>query len=56
MEGHIGQLALVGDVWYQIMAKRSGDKETEYFLYSKDYWVSESWIKDIKSNEDLINA
>lgn len=57
MEGHIGQMALVSDVWYQIIAKRSGINELtgheghEYYLYSKDYWIPQSWIKDIKDRD-----
>lgn len=56
VEGYIGQLALVGDVWYQIMAKQFGEKEMEYRLYSLSQWIPESWIKDVKSNQDFINA
>lgn len=54
MEGYIGQMAYVGDVWYQIIGKRYGVNETtgyegnEYYLYSKSYWVPQTWIKDIK--------
>ena len=50
MKGAIGMMAYVGDVWYQIMAIRTGEKETEYWLYSKDYWIPESWIKDVKGH------
>lgn len=45
-------MALVGDVWYQIRAKRNGDKEVEYWLYSKDYWIPESWIKEVRGRID----
>lgn len=48
MTENIGKMALVGDVWYQIMKVRENEGKTEYFLYSKDYWVPEEWIKDIK--------
>ena len=54
MEGNIGEMALLGDVWYQIMDKRYGVNElsktegNEYLLYNKDYWIPESWIKDTK--------
>lgn len=54
MEGQIGQRALVRDVWYQIMDKRygvnesSGELGNEYLLYTKDYWIPESWIKEFK--------
>lgn len=52
MKAPIGMMALVGDVWYQVMAKRTGEKETEYRLYSKNYWIPESWIKDVKGRLD----
>ena len=39
MNGNIGQMAYVGDVWYQIMDKRQSENgESEYLLYTKDYW------------------
>lgn len=55
MEGNIGQMAYVGDVWYQIMDKRTGVNKltgyegNEYWIYTKDYWVPETWIKDVKN-------
>jgi len=55
MEINIGQMAYMGDVWYQVMDKRHGKNELsgavgmEYKLYSKDYWVPSSWIKDVKN-------
>ena len=57
MEGQIGQMALVGDVWYQIMDKRhgvnelSGYEENEYLLYSKSSWIPQAWIKDVKDKK-----
>ncbi|MFC8686027.1 hypothetical protein [Brevibacillus porteri] len=40
-------MALLGDVWYQVMEVRDGTG-VEYKLYSKDYWVPRSWIKEFK--------
>lgn len=57
MEGEIGQMARVGDVWYSIMKKRHGINElsgyegNEYWLYSKDYWVPETWITNVRDKE-----
>ena len=57
MEGQIGQLALFGDVWYQIMDKRYGINQIngyngyEYKLYSRDSWIPQNWIKNIKDIE-----
>lgn len=59
-EGQIGQMALVGDVWYQIMDKRHGVNElsgyegNEYFLYSKSSWIPQTWIKDVKDKSDVL--
>lgn len=52
MKAAIGMMALVGDVWHLVMAKRTGEKKTEYRLYGKDYWIHESWIKDVKGRLD----
>ena len=54
MGGNIGQIAYVGDVWYQIMDKRQGENgESEYLLYTKDYWVPEHCIKDVRNKADF---
>jgi hypothetical protein len=50
----IGKLAYVGDVWYEILDVRNlGYCELEYWLYSKDEWIPERWVKEIKSKERL---
>lgn len=41
---NIGKLALLGDVWYQIMDYRDG----EYLLHTRQSWTPEEWIKEIK--------
>lgn len=57
MENKVGQLAYVGDVWYEIIDQRYGtndltrDTGDSYLLYSKDYWIPDSMIKDIKNKE-----
>ena len=41
-------LALLGDVWYQIMDTRNGDEGIEYLLFTRNYWIPENWIKEIR--------
>lgn len=53
MEKEIGKMALIGDVWCQIMDVHIKEEEKIYKLYSKDYLVPESWIKDIKEKEEI---
>lgn len=48
MNSDINKLALVGDVWYQIMEVNDTDEEVLYRLYTKDYLIPKSWIKAIK--------
>jgi hypothetical protein len=52
MEAPIGAMVLVGDVWFQVMAKQNSEKGTEYWLYSLDRWIPESFIKDVKGSLD----
>jgi len=45
----IGKLALVGDVWYEILdirEYRNGD--CFYKLYTKGQWIPKAWIRQIK--------
>jgi len=48
MSRHIGKMAQVGDVWYEIIDVRENNGQLEYRLATKDYWVPNSWVKEIK--------
>jgi len=53
MNAIIGQLAYVGDVWYEVLEKRKGVQGNEYNLYSIDFWIPEKWIKEVESKREL---
>ncbi|MFP3726520.1 hypothetical protein U8V72_15180 [Priestia filamentosa] len=50
MEFHIGKMAKVANVWYRIIEVRESNGQLEYRLESKDYWVPNSWVTEIKDN------
>lgn len=62
MDGKRGQLARMGDVWYQIMDKRYNINELngmecyEYLLYTRKDWVPEAWITDVKDKSEFHNS
>ena len=48
-KNEIGKLALVGDVWYEILDIREyQDGDCYYKLYTKEQWIPKAWIKQIK--------
>ncbi len=48
-KNEIGKLALVGDVWYEILDIREyQDDDCYYKLYTKEQWIPKAWIKQIK--------
>jgi len=47
-KNEIGKLALVGDVWYEILDIREYHGNCYYKLYTKKQWIPKAWIKQIK--------
>ena len=47
-KNEIGKLALVGDVWYEILDIREYQGVLYYKLYTKEQWIPKAWIKQIK--------
>jgi len=47
-KNEIGKLALVGDVWYEILDIREYQDDCYYKLYTKEQWIPKVWIKQIK--------
>lgn len=48
-KNEIGKLALVGDVWYEILDIREyQDGDCYYKLYTKEQWIPIAMIKQIK--------
>ena len=55
LNGVPGQLALLGDVWYQILQRRINElNEVEYELYTRSGWIPANQIKAIRDNEKIV--
>lgn len=58
---NVGKMALLGDVWYQVMDCRTANGKTEYKLYTRENWIPHEWVKQFKERkqnkiEDLIKG
>lgn len=49
----IGQMARLGDVWYEILGIRNVSNGLEFMLHSKTYWVSLLDITDIQPKDKI---
>ena len=55
LNGVPGQLALLGDVWYQILQRRINElNEVEYELYTRSGWIPANQVKAIRDNEKIV--
>ena len=55
LNGQPGQLALLGDVWYQILQRRINElNEVEYELYTRSGWIPANQVKAIRDNEKIV--